>query len=109
MIENIAKSGRPWPKVVVSSIRDHAVAPMAGKKKNREGEDNELVDKIVEMLRREVDETLGPDATYEQRRDLEAELMRKALWRREDEDLKDSATDAAESRVPSSESLSTWT
>lgn len=69
---------------------------MAGKKKREEQDDNELVDKLVEMLRREVDETLGPDATYEQRRDLEAELMRKVLWKREDEDLKESATDASE-------------
>jgi hypothetical protein len=69
---------------------------MAGKKKKREVEENELVDKIVDMLRREVDETLGPDATYEQRRDFEAELMRKILWKREDEDLQGAATDAAE-------------
>lgn len=70
---------------------------MAAKKKKREEEHkDELVDKIVGMLRREVDETLGPDATYEQRRDLEAELMRKILWKREDEDLKGAATDADE-------------
>jgi len=68
----------------------------ATKKKRKEDEDTELVSKIVDMLRREVDETLGPDATYEQRRDLEADLMRKVLWKREDEDLKSSATDAEE-------------
>lgn len=73
--------------------------PMAGKKKQEKEQESELVDKIVEILRREVDETLGPDATYEQRRDLEAELMRKTLWKREDDDLKESATDAAEVEV----------
>lgn len=71
---------------------------MAAKKKPKR-EDEELVDKIVDMLRREVDEKLGPDATYEQRRDLEAELMRKVLWKREDDDLKSSATDAAEVEI----------
>jgi hypothetical protein len=68
----------------------------AKKKQKREEEKGELVVKIVDMLRREVDETLGPDATYEQRRDLEAELMRKVLWKREEDDLKSSATDADE-------------
>jgi hypothetical protein len=51
------------------------------------------------MMRRKLEETLGPDATYEQRRDFEAELMRKVLWKREDEDLKESATNAAEVEV----------
>lgn len=78
---------------------------MAGRKRNKrpskpnpkpeEERQNELVDKLAEMLRREVDK-LGPDATYEQRRDLEAELMRKILWKREDDDLHESATNADE-------------
>lgn len=73
---------------------------MAAKKGKREEKgQSELIDKVVGMLRREVDETLGPDASYEQRRDFEAELMRKILWKREDEDLKESATDAVEVEV----------
>lgn len=60
---------------------------------------NEFVDEFAETLRREVDATLGPNATYEQRRDLEAELMRKILWKREDDDLRESATNADEVEV----------
>jgi len=92
---------------VAFRARDHAEGgedPMDRSKKNRrpkheEAQEDELVDKVVEMLRREVEATLGPDATYEQRRDLEAGLMRKILWKREDEDLKGSATDAAEVEI----------
>lgn len=66
-------------------------------KRRREAQDeaaeSKLVDQVAEMLRREVDARLGPDATYEQRRDAEAELMRKILWKREDDDLRESATD----------------
>ena len=64
-----------------------------------EEQQDEVVDRRVEMMRRKLEETLGPDATYEQRRDFEAELMRKVLWKREDEDLKESATNAAEVEV----------
>ena len=49
--------------------------------KQEEAEEDALVDKIAEILRREVDETLGPEATYEQRRDVEAELMRRVCCR----------------------------
>ena len=47
-----------------------------------EEQQDEVVDRMVEMMRRKLEETLGPDATYEQRRDFEAELMRKVLWKR---------------------------
>lgn len=67
--------------------------------KQEDIQEKELVEKVVEMLRREVEETLGPDATYEERRDFEAELMRKILWKREDDDLEGSATDAEEVKV----------
>ncbi len=64
-----------------------------------EEKQDEVVDRMAEMMRRELDETLGPDATYEQRRDFEAELMRKVLRKREDEDLEESATNAVEVEV----------
>ncbi|NVB39954.1 hypothetical protein G6O69_19070 [Pseudenhygromyxa sp. WMMC2535] len=46
------------------------------------------------MIKQKVDEQLGPDATFEQRRDLEAELMRDVLWQREDDDLRESVSEA---------------
>jgi hypothetical protein len=67
--------------------------------KTREDRQNRLVDELAEVLRREVDKTLGPSATYEQRRDLEAELMRKILWKREDDDLQEFATNAEEVEI----------
>lgn len=69
------------------------------KPKTREDRQNRLVEELAEVLRREVDEALGPSATYEQRRDLEAELMRKILWKREDDDLQEFATNADEIEV----------
>jgi len=91
---------------VVFVVGDHAggeVLMISSEKKHRPkcevAEEDKLIDKVVEMLRREVEATLGSDATYEQRRDFEAGLMQKILWKREDEDLKGSTTDAAEIEV----------
>lgn len=67
--------------------------------KDEDTRQNELVDRLAETLRREVDARLGPDATYEQRRDLEAELMRTVLWKREDDDLRDAVTNDASVEV----------
>ena len=96
--------------VVVFALEDQArwMARRIGKKKPksqreqqpaREADDSKIVDQVAEILRREVDSRLGPDATYEQRRDAEAELMRKILWKREDDDLRESATSVDEVEI----------
>lgn len=53
-----------------------------------------LVDDMVERLRRARQERVGPNATFEQRRDADFEIMRDALWKSEDDDLRESVTDA---------------
>ena len=47
----------------------------------------QAVAKLVRTIRREVREKLGPNSTFEQRRDAAAGLMRDALWKDEDGDL----------------------
>ncbi|NVB38408.1 hypothetical protein G6O69_17185 [Pseudenhygromyxa sp. WMMC2535] len=63
-------------------------------KKQPKKPNSELVRKLAAMIKQKVDEQLGPDATFEQRRDLEAELMRDVLWQREDDDLRESVSEA---------------
>lgn len=53
-----------------------------------------LVDEMVEQLRRARQERVGPNATFEERRDDAFEIMRDVLWRDEDADLRDLVTDA---------------
>lgn len=55
-----------------------------------------LVDRLVEELRRERRERLGPSATFEERRNAGFEIMRDVLWKDEDVDLRESVTDAEE-------------
>ncbi len=49
-----------------------------------------MVDELALRVRQEVRERLGPNPTFEQRRDAEAELLSEVLWKREDEDLRES-------------------
>lgn len=57
------------------------------------------VEKLVRTIRREVREKLGPDSTFEQRRDAAAGLMSEALWKDEDDDLGELTTNAEEIEV----------
>lgn len=65
-------------------------------KQDRTSKSQQAVDKLAEMVRREVRARLGPDATYEQRRDAAAAVMSEALWKDEDGDLRESVTDSDE-------------
>lgn len=60
---------------------------------------SKLVDEIAASVRREVRERLGPKSTFEQRRDMAFEIMRGALWKDTDDDLRESITDAEEVEV----------
>lgn len=51
------------------------------------------VDRLAEMVRREVQAKLGANATFEQRRDAAAELMREVLQRESDNSLGESEVD----------------
>lgn len=53
-------------------------------------------EKLVEALRREVRKRVGPDSTFEQRRDAGFEIMQDVLWKEGDDDLQKSITDAEE-------------
>jgi hypothetical protein len=72
-----------------------------GRKKpvDRETESSKVVEKLAAMIAREVSARLGPDATYEQRRDAAAGLMTEALWKDEDNDLQKAVTDDDEVEV----------
>jgi hypothetical protein len=54
------------------------------------------IEKLAEIVRREVRSRLGPDATFEQRRDAAAAVMTEALWKDEDQELRESTTDDEE-------------
>lgn len=51
---------------------------------------------MLEFLKRKRLERVGPDATFEQQRDADFEIMRDLLWHAEDEALQDQVTDADE-------------
>ena len=59
--------------------------PKSQKPKKPKGESTVAVDKLLELVRSEVRRQLGPDATYEERRDQTAEVMSEVL--RRDEEL----------------------
>ena len=50
--------------------------------------------RLMQEIRREVRRRLGPDATFEQRRDAAAAFASDALWLDEDEDLRENITTA---------------
>ena len=55
-----------------------------------------LVGELVEVLRRAREQGVGANATFEQRRDADFEIMRDAVWESEDDELRGSITDAEE-------------
>ena len=55
-----------------------------------------FVDEMLVRLKRERQERVGPNATFEQRRDADFEIMGDLLWLAEDEELRESVTDADE-------------
>src|SRR5258708_1736915 len=62
-------------------------------------ETSKVVDEIAATVRREVERRLSPNATFEQRQDIAYEIMRGVLWRRTDDDLQESVTEAEEVEV----------
>jgi hypothetical protein len=57
---------------------------------------SDVARRLMLEVRREVRERLGPDATFEQRRDAAAALASDMLWLDADEDLRESLTAAEE-------------
>src|ERR1044071_5945486 len=55
--------------------------------------------RLMQEIRREVRRRLGPDATFEQRRDAAAAFASDALWLDEDEDLRENITTAEQADV----------
>ncbi|MCZ6652127.1 MAG: hypothetical protein O7D91_03775 [Planctomycetota bacterium] len=64
-----------------------------GKTSPRGGARQKTIDKLVSIVSQEIDDRLGPNSTFEQRRDAEAELLSETLWKREDDDLRKSISD----------------
>jgi len=60
---------------------------------------SDVVRRITEMIRREVREKLGPNATFEQRRDAAAAMASDSLWLDTDQDLREAITTAEEIEV----------
>jgi hypothetical protein len=56
-------------------------------------------EEMVEALRDEVRKRLGPESTFEQRRDAGLDIMQKVLWKDGDADLQGSITDVEELEV----------
>jgi hypothetical protein len=74
--------------------------PETTKKRDESGSArSEAVDEIAATIERELEESLGPDATFEERQDKAFEIMRKVLWKRADDDLRGAVTDADEVKV----------
>ena len=61
--------------------------------------ESKVVKDLAERVRQEVTARLGPNATFEQRRDAAAGLMAEVLWKDTDRDLRDAVTDAEEVEV----------
>jgi len=58
--------------------------------------ESKVVQDLAERVRREVSARLGPNATFEQRRDTAAQLMSEVLWKDADRDLQEAVTEADE-------------
>ena len=60
---------------------------------------SEVARRMAAMIDAEVQEWLGPDATFEQKQDASAALASDALWSRADTQLRDAITTAEEIEV----------
>lgn len=72
------------PPKIPPKTSPKAVVPDAEREKR--------IDKLLDLVEREVRERLGPDATFEERSDAGAEIMRDILRRRDDRDLQGQVT-----------------
>jgi hypothetical protein len=57
------------------------------------------MEEMLARLKQERGKRIGPNATFEERRDAEFEIMRDLLWRSEDEELRESVIDAEDVEV----------
>ena len=73
--------------------------PKSKKPTDQKGESPKALEKLLELVRSEVRRRLGPDASYEERRDKAAEVMSEVLRRDEERDLKDAVSEAEEIEV----------
>ena len=58
-----------------------------------------VIDEMVAALQREREKRIGPDSTFEQRRDADLSILQDVLWNAEEGDFKKSTTDAEEVEV----------
>jgi hypothetical protein len=63
---------------------------------------SEVARRIAEMIDREIQEQLGPNATFEQQQDAAAAIASDALWVRADDNLHKAITTAEEVEVDGS-------
>ncbi len=97
--EEFAPFAPLWFSPKTTNLASMSATPNAGQKNNADLRTNapdrtaarqKIVDELALRVRQEVRERLGPNPTFEQRRDAEAELLSEVLWKREDEDLRES-------------------
>ena len=81
-----AKKSKKTPAAKRPPSRNRRLSPERAK----------LVDEMLGKLKRERLERVGPNSTFEQRRDADFEIMQDLLWRAEDDDLREAVTDAEE-------------
>ena len=77
------------------------VPPVATSKKSKkqEAESRERRQRLLDLLKEEVREETGDGSTLEERNDAAFDVLKDALWRREDEDLRGAVTTAVEVEV----------
>lgn len=74
---------------------------MTTPKKSKDQDDGSRarLEKLVELLEKEVSEQLGDDSTFEERNDTALDVVKDVLWRREDKDVRGAVTTALEVNV----------
>lgn len=73
--------------------------PPKKKPADRDEETKAALEKLVEMVRREVKSRIGPNTTFEERRDMSVTVMNEVLHRDEEKDLQEAVSDAEEVEV----------
>ena len=73
--------------------------PRSSERSRSSKRQDKVVEELAELVRREVEKRLGPEATFEERQDMSFEIMRDVLWKRTDDDLQSSVSDTDEVEV----------
>ena len=90
LIGEVSMSQPKKPRKVPAARKPSPKAPAMSRARAK------LIDELVEKLRREERERLGPASTFEERQDAGFEIMSEVLRKKTDADLREQVTDADE-------------